>query len=104
MMICRDDRHCPLCSDDCESFIEVVPQSLLDQVRWERDVALEQLNEIGLSFGEKPRHGRWRCIMSSDRPHTIICNYCNEAFDVWRADINKYHYCPNCGARMDGEV
>ena len=43
MMICRDDRHCPLCSDDCESFIEVVPQGLFDQIKWERDVALDQL-------------------------------------------------------------
>lgn len=98
MMICRDDRHCPLCSDDCESFIEVVPQSLFDQIKWERDVALKQLNEIGLSFGEKPRRGQW--TMSSDRPDTIICDYCHEAFDVWKADINRFHFCPNCGCNM----
>ena len=46
-------------------------------------------------------HGRW--IMSSDRPDTIICDCCREAFDVWKADINRHHYCPYCGARMDGE-
>ena len=45
------------------------------------------------------RHGRW--IMSSDRPDTIICTCCDSAFDVWKADIKRHHYCPNCGARMD---
>lgn len=45
-------------------------------------------------------HGRW--AMSSDRPDTIICTCCDSAFDVWKADIKRHHYCPNCGAKMDG--
>ena len=46
------------------------------------------------------RHGRW--VMSSDRPDTIICTCCDSAFDVWKADIKRHHYFPNCGARMEG--
>lgn len=46
------------------------------------------------------RHGRW--TMSSDRPDTIICSCCDSAFDVWKADIKRHNYCPNCGARMEG--
>ena len=46
------------------------------------------------------RHGRW--VMSSDRPDTIICACCDSVFDVWKADIKRHHYCPNCGAKMDG--
>lgn len=46
-------------------------------------------------------HGRW--TMSSDRPDTIICSNCHEAFDVWKVDINRYHFCPSCGAKMDEE-
>lgn len=46
------------------------------------------------------QHGRW--TMSSDRPDTIICSCCDSAFDVWKADIKRHHYCPNCGAKMDG--
>ena len=26
---------------------------VLDQIRWERDIAIEQLKELGISFGEK---------------------------------------------------
>lgn len=49
---------------------------------------------------EPVRHGRW--TMSSDRPDTIICSCCDNAFDVWKADIKRHNYCPNCGARMEG--
>lgn len=33
--------------------VEAVPKSYADQFRWERDVAVEQLNEIGCHFGQK---------------------------------------------------
>lgn len=46
-------------------------------------------------------HGRWG--MHSDRPDTLICSICDQAFDVWKHDIDRMHYCPNCGAKMDEE-
>lgn len=33
--------------------IEAVPKSYMDQTRWECDIAIEQLGEIGCSFGQK---------------------------------------------------
>lgn len=33
--------------------VEAVPKSYADQIRWERDIAIEQLNEIGCQFGQK---------------------------------------------------
>lgn len=33
--------------------VPVVSRALLDQIRWERDVAIEQLNKIGKELGEK---------------------------------------------------
>lgn len=44
-------------------------------------------------------HGRWG--MHSDRPDTLICSICDHAFDVWKHDIDRMHYCPNCGSKMD---
>lgn len=33
--------------------VEAVPKSYAEQIRWERDVAVGQLNEIGCQFGQK---------------------------------------------------
>lgn len=46
-------------------------------------------------------HARWG--MHSDRPDTLICSICDHAFDVWKHDIDRMHYCPNCGSKMDAE-
>ena len=44
-------------------------------------------------------HGRWET--NSDRPDTLICAMCKCGFDMWKHD--PHNYCPNCGARMDGD-
>ena len=33
--------------------LDVVPMGVFEQVRWERDVAIGQLEELGIGFGEK---------------------------------------------------
>lgn len=33
--------------------IDAVSKGLYDQIKWERDIALEQLEELGLSLGQK---------------------------------------------------
>ena len=38
---------------DVQPTVEAVPKSYADQIRWERDIAIEQLNEIGCQFGQK---------------------------------------------------
>ena len=39
---------------------------------------------------EPVRHGRWE--------HGLQCPFCNQI------DTTKPNYCPNCGAKMDGEA
>ena len=36
-----------------DKFIDYVPRGLFDQIKWERDVAIAQLEELGIFFGEK---------------------------------------------------
>ena len=45
------------------------------------------------------KHGKWET--NSDIPDTLICSVCKCRFDMWKHDSHRY--CPNCGARMDGE-
>lgn len=41
---------------------------------------------------EPTKHGRWKGAGMGD----YMCSLCNTIVSG-----NRYHYCPNCGARMD---
>ena len=48
---------------------------------------------------EPIKHGRW--ILSEVRDSkTLCCSICG----LGSGTIYEYNYCPNCGARMDGDV
>ena len=77
-----------------------------DQIKWERDMAIAQLNELGYGLGEKQKTGHWIEIgQYSDGKHKIECSEC-KSYIVDRGHANsfnvknKYKYCPNCGAKM----
>lgn len=74
------------------------------QIMWERDIAIGQLAEYGIGFGEKKKdvvpvvHAHWEKVYADEPPTAFACSkcgreelYCNTEFD----------YCPHCGARMD---
>ena len=80
MMICRDDRHCPLCSDDCETYIEV----------------------------ESVRYGRWigtEYDGYADGFPVYDLQECSECGEKVRGeDVPDTHaYCYACGAKMEGD-
>ena len=62
MKTCEDCIHievCAMCIPSlpiCDSYKgkeDIVSKGLFDQYKWERDVAIEQLEELGLSLGQK---------------------------------------------------
>ena len=63
-------------------------------------IAAEDLHAI-----DPVKHGRW--IRKTDTRFgpklndLLICSECNIAFST--EDMKRRSYCPNCGARMDGE-
>lgn len=92
---------------DKEPAADVVSKGLYEQIKWERDVALAQLEEYGVSLGEKVdvvevRHGRW---VSVQHKLARVCSVCNrdEPYKFADVDADVYNYCPNCGAKMDKE-
>ena len=56
-------------------------------------------NQFPSSDVEPVKHGRWGT--NSDRPDSLICSICKCGFDMWKHD--PHNYCPNCGAKMDGD-
>ena len=63
------------------------------------DVA-SAINSVPNADVASVRHGRWET--NSDRPDSLICSVCKCGFDMWKHD--PHNYCPNCGAKMDGEL
>ena len=62
----------------------------------EYDKMIEPLNaEVGNA--EPVRHGRW----TEHKDYQGIAWLCSECGHF--TTMRTYHYCPNCGAKMDGE-
>ena len=57
------------------------------------------LNQFPSSDVATVKHGRWET--NSDRPDSLICSICKCGFGMWKHD--PHNYCPDCGAKMDGE-
>ena len=56
----RDNPHIDAIVDAIEELPTIpqtdsVPKGVFDQVKWERDIAIEQLKDLGYGLGEKPR-------------------------------------------------
>lgn len=74
-----------------------------EQIKWERDIAIEQLNSIGKGLGEtmddvQPvKTGKWFYDEIADEYLVYRCSACNIPSDL------DTPYCPWCGARMDAE-
>ena len=91
---------CILEIQDMDS-VDVISKGVYDQVRWERDVAIGQLESYGIGLGEqadaaKVVHGRW---IHKGAWH-IECSECKHIL----AHIGEAkNYRPNCGAKMDGD-
>lgn len=57
---------------------------------------------------EEVRHGKW--IESEDDYYGLYIIKCSLCREVWCFEVKddvklmNYNYCPNCGARMDGDT
>ena len=70
---------------------------------------VEQLNEAPTVDAVEVVHGEWTIIEDDYDDATILeCSVCETSFrfdeyDGLLPQAQTYHYCPNCGARMDGD-
>lgn len=68
--------------------------------------ALEDVHELILDKDlieniQPVKYGKWE--MHSDYPDKLICSNCKSTCDGYFCEIDTMKYCPNCGARMDGD-
>lgn len=62
---------------------------------------LQILRDLPAADVEPVRHGRWeRCF--EDWRQQIEGDKCSACgFEYYGTGISRFHYCPNCGAKMD---
>ena len=46
------------------------------------------------------RHGDWEIVLGSNGNEYMVCTCCRVSQDL----TGVFTYCPNCGAKMDGEL
>lgn len=80
--------------------VQYIPVTMDDEI--DVEAAQQMINAIPAVDVEPVRHGRW-IRMTGMMPPEFHGHYeCSEC--EWRGkhDIEReYHYCPNCGAKMD---
>ena len=45
-------------------------------------------------------HGRWRRFINGDGEYKYLCSVCGKMVTY---EMGGSNYCPNCGAKMDGD-
>ena len=74
----------------------------LDEVTRITDGIAKEIEAMPTVDAEPVRHGKWIEIVVAETDTSRLINWeCSECTIV--VDRNTDNYCPNCGARMDGE-
>ena len=59
------------------------------------------LSDIPIVDAVEIVHGRW---VEADDGDGAVCSICREDFCNIYLEVERFKYCPNCGAKMDGGV
>lgn len=92
------EKHC------CPRFNRVIRETLnevVSQIKWERDVAVQQLKDLGYSLGEKPRMGHWINEGIYGEGHSMCSIRCSECDWHYIGYLGDYDFCPHCGTKME---
>lgn len=82
-----------------EQIIDVQPTVSIEQLKWERDTAIQQLRELGYDLGQKPKKGKWIAHPGGKFVGFPYMHYeCDQCRDF---EPEERNFCPNCGARME---
>ena len=101
-----------LCLDeDITIILEELQSVSIEQLKWERDTAIQQLRELGYDLGQKPKKGEWleRTVENVkaagvEEIQSARCSVCGLYHTTpYMYYFSEYKYCPNCGAYMETE-
>ena len=79
---------------DADALKELALWEVYDNSDWDYQyVTTAQIDDAPTIEAEPIRQARWKGAGMGD----YMCSLCNEVVTG-----NRYHYCPNCGAKMHG--
>lgn len=83
-----------------EDAIKAIENDLPEQVRYSREDAADCIRYMDAADVAPVRHGRW--IEQEQYTFGVMydCSICNNRI---LDNGHSWNYCPNCGAKMDGE-
>ena len=84
-------RHLNRCINDSDSYTPIVDATIRAIKCYIEDTPTVDAEPI--------IHGRW--IRKSH--WCVSCSYCGKYTHDYEGEVELYNYCPNCGAKMDGE-
>lgn len=85
-----------------------VSKAAFEQVAWERDTAIRQLESYGVNFGEKAdvqrvRYGEWENHSGYDDWYCSECGFEINYDGDYPTEYDNFKFCGCCGAKMDKE-
>ena len=101
--LCDSSEKMPNISDEPSDLISRA--EAIKAIRKAEYVVADELEDLlnGLRSVSDERVGEWRCKDSADMSvFWYECSECGFA-PAYKGTISRYHYCPNCGARMEGK-
>ena len=63
-------------------------------------VVQQNIKDATTIDAETVRHGEWEIVVGSNGKEYMVCTCCRVSQDL----TGVFTYCPNCGAKMDGEL
>ena len=91
----------------------VYAEDILNAIRDDPSISGSNFARVRTHINEAPTvdavevvHGRWAISRESEISKSVWCTACGEGFYLHKKNtvpIDKMPYCPNCGAKMDGD-
>jgi len=79
--------------------LKALDQTVNDMSGYLWEELVENMKAIPAVDAVEIKRGRWIPEALGD----MRCSYCGEVYGVCGGLLGDYNYCPNCGAKMNGE-
>lgn len=82
---------------------ELIKKLCFETAEWYCSPTIKTIKEFPAADVQPVKYGRWSECYTDSRLYSGICSVCGGAA-IRSVKANPLGYCPNCGARMDGDT